>query len=259
MKKRMVPSSARAAEGTNTRRTFPSLCGKLLLLALICSLSAFAQQNEDANQSGKPERTSQLRVSGTVTSMRILEDDNAVKVRLAVNLVAENTGQENLILLRRAPVANTEYLFTAPTGGQPLWVLPHPSSPANGVQNHKPETLKTGLDQKEPPQDYTITLNPGDSIGWDIPLELQFMKKVEPREIQVGTPPRPVWDVITKSCPCWLKLDLDLWPMSIEPKSETGDPALARKLSVRWKKKGTLIYAEKRTEGIALKLQPATR
>lgn len=255
MQGRLVPSSARATQSSIPHRIFPSLCGKLLLLALLCCLSAWAQQNEG---SGKPD-ASQLKVSGTVTSVRILEDDNAVKVRLSVNLVAENTGQENLILLRRTPAANTEYLFTSPTGGQPLWVLPHVSVPTNGVQNHKPDPLKAGLDQKEPPEDYTITLSPGDTIGWDIPLELQFMKKVEPREIQVGTPPRPVWDVITKSCPCWLKLDLDLWPMSIEPKSENGDPALARKLSTRWKKKGTLIYTEQRTEGIALKLQPMTR
>jgi hypothetical protein len=256
MQELMFPSSARAAHGTNPHGIFPSLCGKLLLLTLICSLSAWAQQNEE---SVKPDGASPLKVSGTVTSVRIVEDENAVKVRLAVNLVAENSGQESLILLRRAPVANTEYLFTSPTGGQPLWVLPLVTAPANGVQNHKPQSLKADLDQKEPPEDYTITLNPGDTIGWDIPLELQFMKKVEPREIQVGTPPRPVWDVITKSCPCWLKLDLDLWPMSIEGKSETGDPVLARKLSTRWKKKGTLIYAEQRTEGIALKLQPGTR
>jgi hypothetical protein len=36
------------------------------------------------------ESSSAPRVSGTVTSMRIVEDDSAVKVRLAVNVVAEN-------------------------------------------------------------------------------------------------------------------------------------------------------------------------
>ena len=254
MKERIVPS-----QRSNAHLSCTTLWSKLLLFALVCSLASWSQQRENSSQPSQSADAPPLKISGTVTSLRIVEEDNAVKVRLGVNLVAENTGQENLILLRRAPVDNTEYLFTSPTGGQPLWVLSHVTAPANGIQNHKTDTLKADLDQKEPPEDYTITLNPGDTIGWDVPVELQFMKKIEPREIQVGTPPRPVWDVITKSCPCWLKLDLDLWPVNIEPKVETGDPALARKLSARWKKKGTLIYAEQRTEGIALKLQPAVR
>ena len=87
MQELMFPSSARAAHGTNPHGIFPSLCGKLLLLTLICSLSAWAQQNEE---SVKPDGASPLKVSGTVTSVRIVEDENAVKVRLAVNLVAEN-------------------------------------------------------------------------------------------------------------------------------------------------------------------------
>lgn len=52
--------------------------------------------------------------------------------------------------------ANTEYLFTSPNGGEPLWVLSHPVSPANGVHNHKPDTLRRDLDQKERPENYII-------------------------------------------------------------------------------------------------------
>lgn len=256
MKELIVPSHSRTVQIVAPHLSYPTLCAKLLLLAILSSLSAWAQQNENASQPAKSENTSALKVSGTATSVRIVEEDSAVKVHLAVNLVAENTGSENLILLRRAPVANTEYLFTSPNGGQPLWVLPHPAAPASASQNHKSDTQRSNVDQKEPPENYTIILNPGDTIGWDIPLELVFMKTIEAREIQVGTPPRPVWDVIKKSCPCWLRLDLDLWPMSIESKSEGADPVLARKLSARWKKKGTLIYSEQRTEGITLNLQP---
>lgn len=257
MKELIVPSHSRTDQLIKPHLRCRKLCTKLLLLAIVSSLSAWAQQNENAGQSVTADNASALKISGTVTSMRIVEGDSAVKVHLAVNLVAENTGSEKLILLRRAPAANTEYLFTSPNGGQPLWVLPHPAAPVNAIQNHKHDVQRSDLDQKEPPENYTIILNPGDTIGWDIPLELVFMKTIEAREIQVGTPPRPVWDVIKKSCPCWLRLDLDLWPMSIESKSEAADPLLARKLYSRWKKKGALIYAEQRTEGIALSLQPA--
>lgn len=231
----------------------------IFLLVSLNAQSLLAQQNEDQEQSARTESAPSFRISGTVTSADINEQPNAVRVGLRLNLVAENTGQENLIILRRAPTPNAEYVFTSPTAAEPLWVLSHPT-PINEVPpNHKKDTLRTEIDQKEPPDDATIVLNPGDTIGWDISLELMFAKVAEPRDVQVGKPPRPVWDIVKKSCPCWLKLDLDLWPISIESKRDSENPALARKLSARWKKAGKLVYVEKRTEAIPLTLQTARR
>ena len=234
----------------------------LLVLIVVClssSTALWSQQEESEQQAKRTARQASLKISGTVTSVRIDEGDNTVNLHVGVNLVAENAGQEPIILFNRAPAINAEYLFTTPTGGLPLWVAEHHTAADNNSGKKKARELKEGLDQKEPPDDLTILLGPGDSVGWDVPLELTFHKTVEPREVQVGTPPRPVWDAVKRSCPCWLKLDLDLWPASIEPKPDADDPALARKLAARWKKKGTLLFDEHRSEGIPMPLEPMKR
>lgn len=227
----------------------------IFFLSVWAALPASAQQEQDQEQPAKTESAPSFKISGTITSVHINEEASDVRVRLGVNLVAENTGQQSLILLRRPPSPNTEYVFTSANAAEPLWVMPHPAPVTNGLPNHKQQTRRADIDQKEPPDDFTIVLNPGDTLGWDIPLELVFMKTAEPRDVQVGTPPRPVWDIVKKSCPCWLKLDLDLWPTSIESKSDAENPAFARKLSARWKKAGALVYMEKRTEPIPLNLK----
>jgi hypothetical protein len=256
MQKIAPPSSAQSRVNTGWQYSRPFLIRGLLVL-LLCALPPFttqAQKDEAKDQDKSAEAVPPYRISGTVTNVRVFEDERAVKVRFSVNLVAENTSHEDLILLRRAPAVNTEYLFTSPNANEPLWVLAHPAPVTTVARPEKWETVRSGMDQKEPAEDFTIILNPGDTIGWDLPLELTFFKTAEPRDVQVGTPPRPVWNVVQKSCPCWLRLDLDFWPADLEPKRDPENPALARKLSARWKKKGTLIYTEKRSEAMALTL-----
>jgi hypothetical protein len=235
-----------------------SRCGfttLLLFVAVFSALtrSAIAQQDENTEPARPTGVPASFKVSGTVTSVRVVEEERTVKVHLGVNLVAANTGQEDLILLRRSPATNAEYLFATATGNDPLWMIAHPAAATH--TERKGENLKSELDQKEPPEDTTIILNPGDTIGWDIPVELTFQKAVEPRQVQVGTPPRPAWDAVRKSCPCFLKVDLDLWPTVIESKPDPENPAFARKLAARWKKKGRLLFTEKRSEAIPLNLQ----
>lgn len=227
----------------------------LFLFVLLPALAPGQQEQRDQTT----DRAASLKFTGTVTRITMLENESSIKVQISVNLVAENAGNEPAIVLRHAPTTNTEYLFTSPTGGEPLWVLAHPAPVVNPYGNHQPRLLKADLDKKNPPDDLTILLNPGDTIGWDIPLELDFQKTAEPRDVQVGTPARPVWDVVKKSCPCWLKLDLDLWPASVEPKQDAANPVLARKLAARWKKQGELVYTEQRSEGMALNLQQGSR
>ena len=231
----------------------------LLLLSVFSTTPLWSQQDEPDDQPKKTEHAASLKISGTVTSVRIDDGDNSVNLHVGLNLVAQNAGQEPIILLNRTPGVNAQYLFTSPTGGLPLWVAEHHTGPTDDTVKKKARELKTGLDQKEPPDDLTIMLGPGDSVGWDVPLELTFLKTAEPREVQVGTPPRPVWDVVKRSCPCWLKLDLDLWPASIEPKPDADDPALARKLAARWRKKGALFFNEQRSDGIPIPLEPMKR
>ena len=225
-----------------------------MMVCLVGGGSGRAQQDQAANQAktGVPEP--ELKISGTVTSMQLVQEERSVKVRLGVNVVAENTGKEDLILLRRTPEANGEYLFGSATADQPLWGNSHPAPQARSER--RGENLQKDLDQKEPPDDSTIILNPGDTIGWDMPVELTIAKSAE---AQAGTTPRPAWDTVRKSCPCFLKLDVDLWPASIEPKADLENPAFARKLAGRWKKKGRLVYAQKRSEPIAVNLQQPAR
>ena len=216
--------------------------------------SGRAQQDEAANQAKAAVPEPQLKISGTVTSMQMVQDDRSVKVRLGLNVVAENAGKEDLILLRRTPEANGEYLFGSAAADQPLWGSSHPAGQARS--DRKGENLQKDLDQKEPPDDTTIILNPGDTIGWDMPVELTIAKTAA---AETGTTPRPAWDTVRKSCPCFLKLDVDLWPASIEPKADQENPPFARKLAGRWKKKGRLVYAQQRSEPIPLNLQQAAR
>ncbi|MGE5324218.1 MAG: hypothetical protein ACM3SW_15225 [Actinomycetota bacterium] len=229
------------------------------LILLLCVLLPALAPGQQEQHGQATDRAASLKFTGTVTRIAMVESESAMKVQISVNLVGENAGNEPVIVLRRAPRTNTEYLFTSPTGGEPLWVLSHPAPVVNVYQSHQPELLKADVDKKDPPDDFTILLNPGDTIGWDIPLELDFKKTAEPRDVQVGTPSRPVWDVVKKSCPCWLKLDLDLWPASVEPRQDATDPVLARKLAARWKKQGDLVYTEQRSEGISLNLQQGSR
>lgn len=224
------------------------------MACLMAGVPGQAQQDEAANQAKAAVPEPQLKISGTVTSMQMVQDERSVKLRLGINVVAENTSKEDLILLRRTPDASGEYLFGSATADQPLWGNSHPAPEARNER--KGDNLQKGLDQKEPPDDSTIILNPGDTIGWDMPVELTIAKTAEP---PAGTTPRPAWDTVRKSCPCFLKLDVDLWPASIEPKADAENPAFARKLAGRWKKKGRLVYAQQRSEAIPLNLQQAAR
>ncbi len=229
---------------------------KMLLLVLL-TLSAAKAWSLQTGDDSKPENARPLKVSGSVISVRLTaEDANAVKVRLSVSVVAQNAGQEGLILLKDTPASNAEYLFPSATAQQPLWMLTHPAAAERGPTDRSWQKLQTALDQKDPPDDLTITLNPGETIAWNIIVQLNIPKNTagQTEGAPSGAPSGATWDVIRKASPCWLKLDLDFWPVNVEPKPDPDNPAFAKKLFKRWRKKGRLIFTEKQSEPIQVKL-----
>jgi hypothetical protein len=200
----------------------------VLLLLLAASPRVHAQAADDARDSA-----STLKLWGTAGEIRVASSEPSVKVRISLNLVAENTGKESLLLLRRTPSANTAEIVSMANPSASLW-----KHDGQGDAQSDPSLpkLRKSLDQAEPPEDEVISLGPGDSIGWNVVVQLDI--------------PKSDWDAIHKGCPCGLKTTLDLWP--VEP---SGEANLARKLAKRWHKKGSLIYAAtKQTEPVEIKL-----
>jgi|GEM_PF-6079436 len=200
----------------------------LSILILAASPRIYAQAGDDARESA-----SKLKVWGTQGEVRVVSNDPSIKVRISLNLVAENTGKESLLLLRHTPSSNAEEIVSMANPATPIWKQDRQGE-AQGNDPSIPRLKKT-LEQSEPPEDEIITLGPGDSIGWNVEVQLDI--------------PKADWDAMHKACPCGVKPTLDLWPL--EP---SGDTNLARKLSKRWHKKGNLIYAAKQSEPVEIKL-----
>ncbi len=223
-----------------------------LVLFVFSAANAWSLQTGGDDES-RAENARPLKISGSINSVRLAgEDEHAIKIRVSVSVVAQNAGQEGLILLKDTPVSNGEYLFASATATQPLWTLIHPASGERGPVDRQSQKLQTALDQKDPPDDLTITLGPGETIAWGVIVQLSIPKGTAGQSS--GVTSGVTWEVIRKASPCWLKLDLDFWPTTVEPRSDSENPALAKKLFKRWRKKGRLIFTEKQSEPIQVKL-----
>ena len=184
-----------------------------------------------------------LKLWGTPGEARLLAADPKVKIQAAVNVIAENTGKENLFLLRRAPASNAEEIVSVANPTVAVWRQEHQAAAQSNSDPAFPK-LRRALDQQEPPDDDVITLGPGDSIGWNVVVELDIPKGDGPGN----------FDAIRKSCPCAIKLDLDLWPLALEPSGDRTDSGFGKKVSKHWRKKGTLVFTTKQTDPIEIKL-----
>jgi hypothetical protein len=207
--------------------------GLLLLLSVSFSARVHAQNSgtDDAKESAHT-----LKLWGTQGEVRMVAAEPGMKLKVSLNVVAENTGKENILLLRRTPTSNSEEIVSVANPSVSLWRQEHQTASQSGDPT-LPKQRKT-VDQQEPPEDEIIALGPGDSIGWNVVVQLDFAKGDG--------------ELIRKACPCALKLDLDLWP--IEPPNDTGDPGFGRKLSKRWHKKGVLVFTAKQSDPIEIKL-----
>jgi hypothetical protein len=239
---------------THARALATKVLPLLVLLALSTTTAWSVQTGSD--EESKAENAKTLKVFGSVISARLSgEDERAVKLRLSVSVVAQNAGQEGIILLKDTPGSNGEYLFPSPTAQEPLWKLTHAATFERTSANDW-QKLQSGLDQKEPPDSLTVTLGPGETIAWNMIVLLSIPKNAtgQPASAPSSVPSGATWEMIRKSSPCWLKLDVAFWPMSVEQKPDPDNPPLAKKLFKRWRKKGRLIFAEKQSEPIQVKL-----
>lgn len=207
--------------------------GLLLLLAVSFSSRVKAQNagSDDAKESGHA-----LKLWGTPGEVRLVAAEPSMKLKVSLNVVAENTGKENILLLRRTPTSSSEEIVSVANPSVSLWRQEHQTASQSGDPT-LPKLRKT-VDQQEPPEDEIITLGPGDSIGWNVVLQLDIAKADG--------------DLMRKACPCAVKLNLDLWPL--EPWNDTDDPGFGRKLAKRWHKKGVLVFTAKQTDPIEIKL-----
>jgi hypothetical protein len=114
--------------------------------------------------------------------------------------------------------------------------------------------LQSELEKGEPDDENSIILGPGDSMGWNIVLQLAIPKVNETSVNAAGGPPaKATWDTIQKSCPCRLRFDASFWPSNLEPKPTAEEPAFGKKLAKRWRKKGALVLGEKRSEPMEIR------
>jgi hypothetical protein len=207
--------------------------GLLLLMAICFTLRIHAQNagSDDAKESAHA-----LKLWGTPGEVRIVAAEPGMKLKASLNVVAENTGKENILLMRRTPTSSSEEIVSVANPTVSLSRQEHQTA-SQSIDPTLPKLRKT-LDQQEPPEDEIISLGPGDSIGWNVVVQLDVAKADEA--------------LIRKACPCAVKLDLDLWP--VEPPNDTGDPGFGRKLAKRWHKKGVLVFTAKQTDPIEIKL-----
>ncbi len=214
----------------------------LLMISLAVCLTPRIHGQSGASDDAK-ESANSLKLWGTPGEVRLVPADPSVKVRVSINVVAENKGKENLLLLRRTPSSNSEEIVSLANPAASIW---RQEEPMIAKANYDAATVKLRktLDQQEPPEDEIITLGPGDSIGWNVVVQLDIPKAGNPAN----------WDTIRKACPCAVKLDLDLWPLILEPSGDRTDPGFGRKLTKRWHKKGVLVFATKQTDPIEIKL-----
>jgi hypothetical protein len=207
--------------------------GLLLLLAVCCSLRVHAQ---NAGGDEAKESAHALKLWGTQGEVRMVAAEPGMKLKASLNVVAENTGKETILLMRQTPTSSSEEIVSVANPSVSLWRQEHQTASQSNDPS-LPKERKT-LDQQEPPEDEIITLGPGDSIGWNVVVQLDIAKADG--------------DVIRKACPCAVKLNLDLWP--VEQPDDTGDFGFGRKLAKRWHKKGALVFTAKQTDPIEIKL-----
>ena len=212
----------------------------LLLMLLTVSFTPRIHAQGSGSDDAK-ESAHALKLWGTPGEVRLIATDPGVKVSVSVNVIAENTGKENLLLLRRAPLSSAEEIVSVANPQAPVWRQEHQAA---ALANNDPSLpkLRHTLDQQDPPEDEVITLGPGDSIGWNVVVQLDVPKGNGPAQ----------WDGIRKACPCALRLDLDLWPL--ESAGDKADPNFGRKVSKKWRKKGALVFTAKQTDPIEIKL-----
>ena len=230
---RKTNRSSHPAGVTNFTAQAAISCGLLILLAVFFPSRVRAQNagSDDAKESVRA-----LKLWGTPGEIKTVAAEPSMKLKVSLNVVAENTSKENVLLLRRTPSSKSEEIVSVANPSVPLWRQEHESASPNSDPT-LPKLRRT-LDQPEPPDDEIITLAPGDSIGWNVVVQLDIAK--------------PDVESIRKGCPCAVKLDLDLWPL--EPSDESGDPGFGRKLAKRWHKKGGLVFTAKQTDPIEIKL-----
>lgn len=232
--------SSRAAEARPNIFSAKTIFIPLLLL-LVGSLPPRMQSQSGSDEA--KESAHALKLWGTPGEARLTAADPRVKVQVSVNVIAENTGKENLLLLRRAPSSNAEEIVSVANPAVAVWRQDHQAT-AQATSDPALPKLRRTLDQQEPPEDDVITLGPGDSIGWNVVVQLDIPKGDGPGN----------WDTIRKSCPCAIRLDLDLWPLALEPSGDRTDSGFGKKISKRWRKKGTLVFTDKQTDLIEIKL-----
>ena len=83
--------------------------GLLLLLAVGCSSRVQAQNagSDDAKESAHG-----LKLWGTPGEVRLVAAEPSMKLKVSLNVVAENTGKENILLMRRTPTSNSEEIVS---------------------------------------------------------------------------------------------------------------------------------------------------
>ncbi|HYX52993.1 MAG TPA: hypothetical protein VE783_06050 [Candidatus Limnocylindrales bacterium] len=228
-----------------------SVAAGLLAVALASQLSL----RTSAQDTDQEDPAKFMKVSGTVSSVQLRDEEKIVKAAVTMNISAENIGKDNLIILRRPPDSVFESLSNSETADQPMWSAAHRPQIERGSADRKWEKLQAALEKAEPDDDNSIILSPGDSMGWNIVVQLNIAKVSETSvNAPGGQPARTTWQSVQKSCPCWLRFDASFWPMSLEPKSNGDDPAFGKKLAKRWRKKGLLVLGEKRSEPIPIQL-----
>ena len=67
------------------------------------------------------ESANSLKLWGTPGEVCLIAADPSVKVRVSLNVVAENTGKENLLLLRRTPSSNSEEIVSVANPAVAVW------------------------------------------------------------------------------------------------------------------------------------------
>ncbi|MGA2263218.1 MAG: hypothetical protein ABSH28_17515 [Acidobacteriota bacterium] len=202
-----------------------------------------------------------LVVRGAVQNIEMIPGgEHYVDIRVDLELTFTNTGSTPLIILKPGNGLPAQMYCQ---GGQALALTKVHAQRGEFIWNDQAwpsvdtspvfRQISERLDQKEPPAEFTLTLNPQSPWKWRTLITIRFYTQTNSccSAHDLG------WEVISKiDAPLWLRLYFGTWPVNLE----RADPGIRKRLQRRWKSMGSLFASDVLvTEPIEVRLSEIKR
>lgn len=204
----------------------------ILLLVSVGEVGSILAQSTTARN--------EIILQGEVTDIRAVTRASGTATRISVDasMSIVNAGKRPLLLLKNPTPACYGILLTKTAG---------PADEGNVFfRDYKGPSLSTSsewaslrsaLDQNDPPPDEVRSLEPGES--WTIKTTIAFSLHTKPESDSFGHPPIS-WDSLHRASSVWMRLNCDVWPLNLEPTGNPSQRSFGQQLQERWSNVGFL-------------------